>query len=198
LVVDVQAACGIDDEHVAAGEDGLTPGFFHQTFNRRRVSLADRSFVDVTLDRLCDNLQLLTGRGTVDVDRNQQGTMPARLEPVCQLARSRGLAGALKPGHQHDRGRLRGELHARRVLAKNLDQFVAHNLDDLLARGERGQHFLADRLSANLVDELLDHLEVDVGLEQREADFAQRLVNVLLGELGLPAEGLEGALEFFL
>ena len=124
--------------------------------------------------------------------------MAARLEPVRQLARSGGLAGTLQPGHEHDRGRLRGELHARRVFAEDLDQFVAHNLDDLLARRERGQHFLADRLGADLVDELLDHLEVDVGFEQRQANFAQCLVNVLFGELGLPAEALEGALKFFL
>ena len=59
-------------------------------------------------------------------------------------------------------------------------------------------HFLTDGLGANLVDELLDDLEVDVGLKQGEANFAQRLVDVLLGERGLSAEGLEGALEFFL
>ena len=100
----------------------------------------------------------------------------------------------MQPGHQHHGRRLRGKLHARRVLAENLDQFVAHDLDDLLARRQRGQHFLPDRLGANLVDQLLDDFEVDVGLEQRQPNLAQRLVDVLLGELGLPAEGLERAL----
>ena len=194
----MQAARGIDDQHVAAGDDGFAARFFHQALDGRGVGFADLAFVDVALDRLRDDLQLLARRGTVDVDRDQQRTMSSDLEPVRQLARSRGLAGTLQSGHEHDRGRLRGELHARRVFAQNLDQFVAQDLDDLFAGRERGHHFLADSLGANLVDELLDDLEVDVGFEQREANFAQRLVNVLLGERGLPAEGLECALEFFL
>ena len=35
-----------------------------------------------------------------------------------------------------------------RVFAEHLDQFVAHDLDDLLARRKRGQHFLPDGLGA--------------------------------------------------
>ncbi len=78
--------------------------------------------------------------------------MATRLEPVRQLARGGGLAGALQSGHKHNRGRLRSELHARRVFAQSLDQFVAHDLDDLLARRKRGQHFLAHGLGLNAVD----------------------------------------------
>ncbi len=115
--------------------------------------------------------------------------MPARLEPIRQLARSGGLAGALQSGHEDDRGRLRRELHARRVLAERLDQFVAHDLDDLLARRKRGQHFLSHSLGLDAVNQLFNHFEVDVGLKQRQPDFAQRLGNVLLAESGLAAKG---------
>ena len=97
--------------------------------------------------------------------------MPALLQPVRQLARGGRFAGTLQAGHQHDRRRLRGELQLGRVLAEHLDQFVAHDLDDLLARRECRQHFLADRLRLDLVDELLDDLEVDVGLEQRQTNL---------------------------
>ena len=124
--------------------------------------------------------------------------MSADLEPVRQLARRGGLTGTLQSSHEHDRRRLRGELHSRRVFAENLDQFVAHDLDDLFAGRESGHNFLTDSLGANLVDELLDDLEVDVGFKQREANFAQRLVDVFFGERGLSAEGLKGALKFFL
>ena len=124
--------------------------------------------------------------------------MPASLEPVRQLARSGGLAGALQSGHEHDRRRLRCELHARRVFAESLDQFVAHDLDDLLAGRKRGQHFLAHGLGLDAVDQLLDHFEVDVGFEQREPDFAQRLANVFLAQPGLAAKALKRALQFFL
>ena len=124
--------------------------------------------------------------------------MPAHLEPVRQLARSGGLAGPLQSGHQHDRGRLRCELHARRVFAEGLDQFIAHDLDDLLARRKRGQHFLPHGLGLYAVDQLFDHFEVDVGLEQRQPDFAQRLRNILLAQPGLAAKALKRALQFFL
>ena len=124
--------------------------------------------------------------------------MSAILQPVRQLAGGGGLAGTLQAGHEHDGGRLRGELQLGRVFAENLDQFVAHDLDDLLARRKRGHDFLADGLGLNLVDELLDDFEVDVGFEQREADFAQRLLDIFFGEDGLSAEGLERALQFFL
>jgi hypothetical protein len=40
---------------------------------------------------------------------------------------------------------------------------------------------LIGRLVANPVNERLDNLEVDVGLEQREPDLAKRGLNVLLG-----------------
>ena len=104
----------------------------------------------------------------------------------------------MQSGHEHDRGRLRCELHARRVFAESLDQFVAHDLDDLLARRKRGQHFLAHGLGLDAVNQLFDHFEVDVGFKQRQPDFAQRFADVFLGEPGLAAKGLKRALQFFL
>ena len=41
-----------------------------------------------------------------------------------------------------------------------------------------------------------DDVEVDVGFEQGDADFAQGFGDVFFGERALAAEGLEGALEF--
>ena len=113
--------------------------------------------------------------------------MPAILQPVCEFARGGGLARALQPRHEHDRGRLRGELELGRVLAQHRDHFVAHNLDDLLARGKRRQHFLPHGLCLDLVNEQLDHLEVNVGFQQRQPDLAQRLLDVFRGKRGLAA-----------
>jgi len=47
-----------------------------------------------------------------------------------------------------------------------------------------------------VVDERGDDGEGDVGLEQGEANLAQGLGDVLVGDGALAAEGLEGALEF--
>ncbi len=85
-----------------------------------------------------------------------------------------------------------------RVLAQHLHHLVAHNLDDLLARRKRRQHFLPDGLGLDLINQLLDDLEVDVGLKQRQPNLPQRLLDILLGKRGLPAQSLECALKFFL
>src|SRR6266576_4774971 len=87
------------------------------------------------------------------------------LEPARQLARRGRLARTLQSGHEHDRWRLRGELYACGVFAKDLDKLVAEDLDDLLSGREGGHDFLSDSFGADLIDELLDDLEVDVGLE---------------------------------
>ena len=47
LIVDVQTSGGIDDEHVAAGVDGLAPRFFRKALDRRGIRFADLAFVDV-------------------------------------------------------------------------------------------------------------------------------------------------------
>jgi hypothetical protein len=78
-----------------------------------------------------------------------------------------------RPAIKITRRRLRGELEARRVLAEQRDQLVAHNLDHLLGGRKRGQHLSAHGLGADLLDQLGDHVEVDVGFEQRHANQAQ-------------------------
>jgi hypothetical protein len=63
----------------------------------------------------------------------------------------------------------------RRVRTENLHQFLVYDLDHLLRRREGGQHFLTHRFRLDAFDQLLDNLEVNVGFEQRDANFAQRL-----------------------
>ena len=53
------------------------------------------------------------------------------------------------------------------------------------------QHFLVDGAIADAIDERLDDLEVDVRLEQRHADLAQRHFDGRLGEPGFAPEGAE-------
>jgi hypothetical protein len=48
-----------------------------------------------------------------------------------------------------------------------------------------------------VIDKLLYDLEVDVGLEQRQPNGAQRLLHVFFIEGGLTPQGLKGALKLF-
>jgi len=97
--------------------------------------------------------------------------------------------------HQNDCGRLRGEFETRRILAQHRDQLVAHDLDDLLG-GDSAVSTRSDGLRADLLDEIADDVEVDVGLEQRYANFAQGFDDIFFGERALATEGFKGALQF--
>ena len=123
--------------------------------------------------------------------------MAALLEPRGELAAGGGFAGALQPRHEDDARRLGGELEAGGVGAEGGDELVADDFDDLLGGREGGGDFGAEGLGANFFDEVAGDVEVDVGLEEGEADLAEGVVDVLVGEGALAAEGLEGALEFF-
>ena len=114
-----------------------------------------------------------------------------------QLAGGGCLARALQAGHQDYGGRLRGKFEARGVASERLHQLVAHDLDDLLGGRERSHHFLAERLLANVVNQFFDDFEVDIGFQQRQPNFAQRLLDVLFRQAALATQVLEGALQFF-
>ena len=79
--------------------------------------------------------------------------------------------------------------------AERLDQGVVDDLDDHLPRRDRAQHFLADRLLGDLVDEIARDRQRDVGLEQGDAHFAHRRAHVGLAERAAPAKPVEYAAE---
>ena len=65
------------------------------------------------------------------------------------------------------------------------------------SEGERAvEDFSPDGFDADALDQVAGDVEVDVGLEQGHADFAQGFGDVFFSERALAAEGLEGALEF--
>ena len=194
--VDVQAAGGVDDERVAAHDDGFAAGFFGQTLDKRGAGgLALLvAFVEARLDLLGDDLELLARGGAVDVDRNEHGTVTTLFEPGGQLAGGRGFAGALQAGHENDGGRLGGEVEAGGISAEQGDELVANDFDHLLGGRERGEDFSADGFLADVLKKVGDDLEVDVGLKQGDANFAQSLGDVLFSERALAAKVLEDAL----
>ena len=81
------------------------------------------------------------------------------------------------------------------VGAEELGELVVDDLHHLLAGREALQHLLAERPLAHALDEGADDLEVDVGVEQREADLAHRARDRLLVELAALAQVAEHAAE---
>ena len=194
----METAGGVDDQHIAAGDDRFLARFFRQALNGRSIRFSDLAFIEIGLDRRRDNFQLLARGGTINVHRDEQGAVSTVLQPIGELAGGGGLARALQTGHQDDSRRLRSEFQLGCIFAESLDQFVAEDLDDLLAGRKGGHHLRSDGFGADAVDEVFDDLEIDVRFKQRQTNLLQRLIDIFFREDGLPAQGLEGALEFFL
>ena len=87
------------------------------------------------------------------------------------------------------------EIKARIGGAEQVHQFVVDNLHDLLSRLDTLHNFLAEGLAFDPVDKIADHLEIDIGIEQRESNLAQRFADVLFGNLPQPAQVSERILE---
>ena len=71
-----------------------------------------------------------------------------------------------------------------------------NDFDDLLAGRDAGENFLAERTLFGALDEVLGDLVIDVGLQQRQSHLAQRVGDVLLRQLAVPAQRLEHRLQF--
>ncbi len=96
-----------------------------------------------------------------------------------ELDRGRGLARTLQPDeHQHGRRRRR-VAETLCVASQKLLQLDVHRFDDLLGGGKPRRDLAAGKACAHPVDELLDHLEVDVRFEQREPDLAEASLQIL-------------------
>ena len=186
----MQTARGVDDDRV----ESLSPGFGERA-GRSRHRIHGLGRVDFDFGLLTDDRQLLNGGGTAYVGRYHQRMLALLTQPASELAAGRGLTRTLEPEQEDDTRYGRVFLQSTCNFAKEREQFVANDLDDLLDRGQALEDGLIGRLVAYPVDESLDDLEVDVGFEQREPNLAQRRFDVLLGQAHLAPQGREGALD---
>ena len=93
-------------------------------------------------------------------------------------------------------GRVAHEAEGPVARGQERGELLVDDLHDLLAGGEALEDLRAQRPLAHPRDEVLDDLEVDVRLEQRETDLAHRSIEVRFGHAaatGQPGEGLAEA-----
>ena len=147
------------------------------------------------VDALAQRLQLVDGRGTIDVGGDEHRRLAVFLEQLGELGAGGRLAGALQAGQEDHSGRMAAEGKLGVAAAHELDELFVHDLHDLLRRREALHDLRAERALLDVADELAHHLEVDVGLEQRQADLAHGGVDVLGGELAVALETLHDALQ---
>ena len=68
--------------------------------------------------------------------------------------------------------------------------------DGSIIPGTAGWYAVSDGLGGDGLDKILDHLEVDVGLQQRQAHLAHGLPDIAFGQASLGAQLFENVIEF--
>ncbi len=186
--VDVEPPGGVEEEDVEALQLRRRPRPPRDI--DRRLAGDDRQGGDARL--LAQHAQLLLRRGPRDVERRHQHLLGVLLgQPLGELGGRRRLARPLQADDHDHGGRRHAEVERCRVAAEHLDQRVVDDLDDLLPRRDRSRDLRADRARGDAVDEVLDHRQRDVGLEQRDPHLAHRRAHVELGQRPAPAELVE-------
>ena len=147
----------------------------------------DRRPMDRNLECLAEGLELVGGRRPIRVRGHEQRPATLADEMAGELCRRGGLAGALQTD-QGDDGRVSGQVERPVAGAEERHELVVDDLHDLLAGGQALQDLGTDSSFSNAADEVLDDLEVDVGLEEAEPDLAHRGVDVGLADATAPGQ----------
>ena len=194
LLIDVEPAARVDDQHVLALGDRAVAG---PRGDLHRVAVG-ALLVDVGAGLRSDLDQLVDGGGAIHVAGGDGDRRAVLLTQIASELAGRGrLAGALEARHQDDRRRPGREREIPRGAAHQLGELVGDDLDHLLARVELADHVGAERFLLDRVRERLDDLEVDVGLKQRETDLTHCRRDVVLGQRAATADVIQGRLELF-
>ncbi len=152
--------------------------------------------MDRDVERLAEGLELIRRRRAVGIRGDEERSAALAHEVAGELGRRRRLARALEADHRHDR-RIAGQVKRPVAGSEERDQLVVHDLHDLLAGGQALEDVGADGAFADPADEVLDHLEVDVGLEEAQPDLAHGGVDVGLADAASTGQVREGLAQPF-
>ncbi len=187
-LVDVQPPRRVEDDDVAA----LLLRLLDAVGDRLN---GVRPREDGNLELLSELLELVDGGRALQVGGDEGRRMPFLAQEQRELGGRCRLPRALEAREQDHGRRPPGEGDLGASAPHQVGQLLVDDLHDLLAGGEALGQLQAERARLHARDEVLDDLEVDVRLEERETDLAHRLRDGFLVELAAAADLAEGALE---
>ncbi len=187
-LVDVQPARGVEDDDVLALAPRLVDSRGHRL---DRIGRRE----DRDLELAAQLLELLDGGRAGEVGGDERGRVPLLAQEERELRGGRRLARALEAREQDHRRRTAGERELRVAAPHERGQLLVDDAHDLLPGREALRHVGAERPLAHPRDEVLHDLEVDVGLEQREADLAHGAGDRVLVEPAAAANVVQRLLE---
>ncbi len=144
-----------------------------------------------------DDHELVNGGGALQVDCTKYDLMPAARKESGELAGGGRFSAALQAGEHDDRRAGADGVNLGVNRSEQLDQLVVDDFDDQFRRPDRTDDGLADGLVGDVLRELADDFEIDIGLEQCGAHFAHRFADVLFADFATASEIAQGALKAF-
>ncbi len=189
LPVDVQPAGSVEDDV----RESLDPGPGERPHGQVGKRLAGRRRLDRHARLAAHGNQLVDRRRPVNVAGHQHHPLPLPGKVHGQLADGGRLAGTLQADHHQRAGRLLDPGQRRILAAQDAHQLLVDDLDHLLGWGEAAEDILPLGPFGHGGGKRLDHLEIDVGLEEGYPDLLEGLVDVGFGQPSpspQPAEGL--------
>ena len=142
------------------------------------------------------DFKLFNGSRAAQVAGYEQGFV-ILCELFCEFCAAGCFSAALKPYHHDKRRRLGGNSDSAAAFAHDSGNFLIDNGGYLLCRHDGLQDICADCTGADVFNELLHDLVVDVGFKKRTAYFAERLLNVVFGQLAAAAQAVEDVFKPF-
>ena len=189
-VVDLLAAGGVEDEDVAGLGFGPLDGFGGDLDD---VGFAGLRGEDGNADLAADGGELVDGGGAVEVAGDEERLAALAFEAAGELRGGGGFAGAVEAAEEDAGGRV--EVERDLIATEELGELVLEDFDDLLPGFDRFEDLGAHRLVLHVGDEGLGDGELDVGLEEGEADLAEGVGDVFFGDFPDAAEVAEGFVE---
>ena len=131
----------------------------------------------------------------VDVGGHEQRFIAPVTQADRKLGCSRRLAGSLETDEQDDGRLMRRSPQGHRFAAQQPHELIIDDRNNLLDWRDTFEHRFPGGSLTDGRYELLDDLEIDVRLEQRQADFPQCLVQIGFADRPAAAQLLKDALE---
>ena len=100
----------------------------------------------------------------------------------------------MQTGHQHATG-IAAQLDSRVSRAEQVNQLIVNDFDNLLPGLNALDHFLAQGLGFDALNEIARDLEIDIGFQQCQPHLTQSIADVFLRNFAQPTQVLEGVLE---
>ena len=179
--VNTQATRGIDDHNVDTVRNRIVKARASY-LNRIANTITGLRCPHLNARTLTDDLQLTNCIGALEVRSNEQDRLAFFAQPLSQLSGQSRLTCTLQTSEHKDGGTTLSEVEFSGFTAKNLNQFIVNDSNDLLTRIKRARARRSIGLLANLRRELANNGQGDVGVQECPANLADGLINVRLGQ----------------